>query len=233
MVKSYTVFIDGKIKCDVTLSLRSSISLKLFKNGKIILRAPFFTPKFIIQKFIENKKPLILEKIVETQNKLNTKHEKKYIEGESHFFLGKKLLLKIKIDNFEKVAIEDTFLIVTSKRYSPIIIKNSVINFFHEEGIRIIYERYKIIKKIFENEKIAPSLFSYKKMKGKWGYCTSDNAIFINPELVKTPIECIDYVIAHEFCHIKHHNHGKYFKALQKKMLPDFKNRVKLLRQFE
>jgi len=42
--------------------------------------------------------------------------------------------------------------------------------------------------------------------------------IILNPEIIKAPVKCIDYVIIHELCHLIHHNHGKEFYTLQNRI---------------
>ena len=43
-------------------------------------------------------------------------------------------------------------------------------------------------------------------MKTRWGSCSPRSDVLLNPHLVKAPIECIDYVILHELCHLEEHN---------------------------
>lgn len=48
---------------------------------------------------------------------------------------------------------------------------------------------------------------------------------YLNPELVRAPASCIDYVVTHELCHLVHGNHGKEFFALLRKTMPDWEIR--------
>jgi predicted metal-dependent hydrolase len=61
-------------------------------------------------------------------------------------------------------------------------------------------------------------------MKRTWGSCSSKGIITLNPHLVKAPADCIDYVIAHEICHLREHNHGRAFYALQEQLFPDWRD---------
>lgn len=72
--------------------------------------------------------------------------------------------------------------------------------------------------------------FKLRKMKSHWGSCTpAKRSITFNTELAKHPIECIEYVVVHELCHLQIPNHGVSFKALMTQRLPDWKLRKKLL----
>ena len=60
-------------------------------------------------------------------------------------------------------------------------------------------------------------------MAKRWGSCTPNGKIILNPELIKAPKGSIEYVIIHELCHLIHHNHTKAFYNLQQRMMPDWK----------
>jgi predicted metal-dependent hydrolase len=51
-------------------------------------------------------------------------------------------------------------------------------------------------------------------MEHQWGSCSPAGSINLNPALIRAPRHCIDYVLLHEICHLKEHNHSKRFYAL-------------------
>ena len=59
-------------------------------------------------------------------------------------------------------------------------------------------------------------------MKKHWGSCSPSGSIVLNPHLVKAPRNCIDYVILHELCHLKEHNHSPQFWRLMDRVLPNW-----------
>lgn len=75
-------------------------------------------------------------------------------------------------------------------------------------------------------------LLTYKDLKSKFGYCKYlKNHIVLSKRLVHFPIEQIDYVIVHEFCHFYVIKHNKDFYQQVEKILPDYKQRIKKLRE--
>ena len=62
-----------------------------------------------------------------------------------------------------------------------------------------------------------------RAMPKRWGSCVRKDLILLNPELIKAPSACIDYVITHEICHLKHPDHGPKFRALLQQLCPDWK----------
>jgi predicted metal-dependent hydrolase len=80
---------------------------------------------------------------------------------------------------------------------------------------------------------LHPSRVSFRFNKTRWGSCSYKNSIVFNYYLAKLPEDVIEYVVVHELAHIKHKNHQKNFWALVGEFLPDFKNRLKKLREIE
>ena len=67
-------------------------------------------------------------------------------------------------------------------------------------------------------------------MKKRWGSCQHQTkTITINSQLIEAPRFCIEYVMMHEFCHFIHPNHSKDFYTLLQVMMPDWKERKKML----
>jgi predicted metal-dependent hydrolase len=66
-------------------------------------------------------------------------------------------------------------------------------------------------------------------MKVQWGSCSPAGCLTLNPHLVKAPRECIDYVLLHELCHLKEHNHSQKFYGLLERHLPGWRHTKKRL----
>lgn len=58
--------------------------------------------------------------------------------------------------------------------------------------------------------------------KTLWGSCTAENRISLSWRLVMAPPEVMRYVVVHELCHVRHHNHSKRFWNLVARQMPDF-----------
>lgn len=69
-----------------------------------------------------------------------------------------------------------------------------------------------------------------KNMKTRWGTCnTRTRKVWLNLQLAKKPVECLEYVILHELVHLKVPNHGKAFVAMMDRYMPGWKEVKKRL----
>lgn len=77
---------------------------------------------------------------------------------------------------------------------------------------------------------VSPERITVTGARTRFGSCSGKNRISFSFYLMRFPEEAIDYVVVHELCHILHHNHSKEFYKSIEKILPDYKEREKLLR---
>lgn len=78
--------------------------------------------------------------------------------------------------------------------------------------------------------RLTPSSIKITSAKKRFGSCSGKNGICFSWRLMLYPEAARDYVIVHELAHIVHKNHGKRFYELISKVLPDYKERRKLLK---
>jgi predicted metal-dependent hydrolase len=75
-------------------------------------------------------------------------------------------------------------------------------------------------------------MLKIRKMKARWGSISASGVMTLNLHLIRTPLDCIDYVIMHELCHLKHQNHGKNFHLLEETFTPNCKEINQKLKHF-
>ena len=113
-------------------------------------------------------------------------------------------------------------------------VKNILNKWFLKQAEIVFAERLKFNFTIFSRwyQYQFPTL-KLRKMKSRWGSMSNYGNMTLNTILIHTPIECIDYVIMHELCHLRYKNHGTRFYQLQSKVNPDFKELKTKLYHFQ
>lgn len=157
----------------------------------------------------------------------------------------------IVINTYKKLSVKEiNDLINRNKQTMDKLIKNMKVNPLKDNEVLIlgkVYDKkdykqlfeYSIneITKMFNNYKTIfnkhNTLLKFRKMKTRWGVChITKNYINLSTYLIHIPLEIIEYVIIHEFCHFKHPNHSKQFYIEVSKYCPNYKEMVKELKKY-
>jgi predicted metal-dependent hydrolase len=149
---------------------------------------------------------------------------REYVSGETHLYLGRRYQLKVKKGKQDQVKLKGAELTVFTKQQpNPEHVRKLLTSWYFNHAEKKFEEKFENIFSKFRNHNLTKPNFEIRRMKNRWGSCTPKGKIILNPELIKTPGPCIDYVITHELCHIIHPSHDKKFYSLQEKMNPDWK----------
>lgn len=201
---------------------RKTVSLTVYPNLNIILKCPFNYDVAKIERFLK-RKWLWLEKQVQYFKKYKKNPNKKeYISGESFLYLGRqyKLLIK-KAKNLEIKVQKGRIIVLTRTSSLDRNTNKRLIKKWFEDRMRSVFsERLKEMIKEFDYDFIPELVI--RKMSKRWGSYLR-NKIILNPLLIRASKDCIDYVIAHELCHLRHKKHSKEFFKLLSSIIPNWK----------
>lgn len=200
-------------------------------NGNVKVSAPLFISDEEIVNFIRLKKDWILKKqryILEN----NIKALLKYDNGEKHYLWGKEYTLQlIKNDTVKQVLIDEekSILYLPIAKRSTIEKRKKTLDEFYRNQMKIAIPP--VLDKCTKIVGKTPSEVKIRNMKN-WGNCRyQDKRITLNLNLAKKDIECLEYVMIHELCHLIEFNHSKKFKNLMDKYCPNWKEIKKRLNE--
>lgn len=157
-----------------------------------------------------------------------------YLPGETHRYLGRQYRLKVCPSAHPTVKLRGGFIEV----YRPGpedsgAVKKQLNRWLREQAeARFKKELAKALGRMTRHALPVPKL-RLLRMPKRWGSCTAKGEILLNPELIKTAGVCIEYVVVHELCHLKHPNHGPAFFRMLDAVLPDWRARKQRLEQSE
>lgn len=151
--------------------------------------------------------------------------EREYVAGESHLYLGRKYLLRIKSSTTNSVKLKGgEFLVSSIEKENKELIKNLLCGWYYKHSEKKFKECVsEALSKFKSNHLPNDPPVILKRMRKRWGSCTPKGNIILNPELIKAPKKCIEYVVIHELCHFIHPNHSSQFYDLLSQIMPDWK----------
>jgi predicted metal-dependent hydrolase len=201
-------------------SNRKSLGITVAPDLSVLIKAPVDTSLQAVKEKLRKKAPWIIRQ----QSFFLSFHPKtpprKFIGGETHLYLGRQYRLKVLISKVESVKLKGKFIEVTTIDKSR---TKQLLNEWYLQNAKIKFNTIAqpLIDK-FRKHKVEPSSIVLREMQTRWGSCTPKNKIILNPELIKAPRGCIEYVIIHELCHLIHHDHTQRFIDLQTKEMKDW-----------
>lgn len=146
------------------------------------------------------------------------------VDGESHYYLGRRYRLRV----------------VESLTGAKVLLRNALMLELHarpgataRQRARVLQDWYreqlkKKIPAMLEKWRpvvgVAVSEWGVKKMKTKWGSCNAKaHRIWLNLELAKKPVKCLEYIVVHEMVHLIERHHNDRFLSLMEKFMPQWR----------
>ena len=222
----------GDISVDVIYKNIKNIHLSVHPpSGRVRISSPTRIPIDTLRVFAISK----LSWIKKQQQKLKSQEReapREFISRESHFYLGKRYLLEVnEAKTTPKVKLKHDSIEMFVKPESSLEKRRSLLNEWYRERLKEIIPA--IIVKWEKTLKVKVDEFGIKQMKTRWGTCnTKARRIWINLELAKKPIHCIEYIVVHEMVHLLERKHNERFIAIMDRYLPQWKQYKKELNRF-
>jgi predicted metal-dependent hydrolase len=226
MIMDHLYFGQKRIDFEVKYSDRKSLGITINPDTKIIVKAPAWVDMALIKAKVKKNAPWIIKQqhYFISYHPITTK--RKFVNGESHLYLGRNYRLIIE-NSFEKinkdtVKLKGGFIRVYTKDKSNV--EELLLKWFRLKAEEIILDIAIPIVQSFKNRhKLTQEIkITFRSMKKRWGSCTPKGKIILNPDLIKAPKPCIEYVVTHELCHLIQHNHNANFFELQTKEMRDW-----------
>lgn len=227
---------SGSFSYQIKFQKRKTLAVYVLEDGKVEVRAPSGLSQKHIVRFVEEKSAWI-EK---TRARQAHKHRwQTLIEpGAALWFLG--LPRKLEVKQAQSMAKEigaailcdeESIVVAARDPWSLPALARQLNDWYRDQAHAIFHERLLLVCQRFPGILAAPEL-RMRKMRRRWGSCSRSGRVTLNVELVKLPLSLIDYVIAHELCHLTEFNHGPKFYKLLAHVMPDWKQREVMLKQF-
>lgn len=222
------------IPFNLTLKNCSKLRIDVYPDQRVEVVAPDCKDRSAILDRVERRARWIVKQwryFEQFQPKLPCR---RYVSGETHVYLGRQYRLKVRRSDLSEVKLVGRYFRISH----PIpgdsaAIARLLAEWYINHARQLFAGRIEwwLAECRWLSGLDSPPL-QVRRMQRRWGSCTKARSITLNVELAKVPLMCIDYVIVHELCHLKIHNHNAAFYRLLKRCLPDWQQRKQRLDEF-
>ena len=206
--------------CALKRTERKTLGISVCPDGSIELAAP-----------IDCEVDQILERMLKRRRWINrqrnqfadinaTKRPLRYRSGATHRYLGRQYRLNIFRGGAESVKLKGGYFQIESSNTDESHIKQLLEQWMRERASFQFTKRIEPWKSWCQHRRLPEPRLRIRKMAKRWGSAQPNGTILLNPDLVKAPSVCIEYVVTHEICHLKHPQHNRAFYNLLAEMCP-------------
>lgn len=214
---------------------RKTVTIAIDPADGVILKAPIDVSEQQLEGVVAAKGPWILKRLLEYRELGPAPPPREYVSGESQVYLGRQYRLKVvRSSGVEKLraVLHGTFLTVEisdgeehNRREDAV--RGALVKWYRRQAGRRLPERVALYAARVGLE-CPPVLI--RNQEKRWGSCSSKGEVRFNWRIVMAPMSLVDYVVAHEVCHLVVRNHSSAFWKLFGTVLPDYEARRARLR---
>lgn len=199
-------------------------------DGKVRVSAPETISDEAIAMFIRTKLGWV-KKQREVFRQQPRQSERQYVSGETMYIWGRQYFLQVEY-SYQGNSLEliGDKAILTVRKESSVKQREAFVNEWYRAKLKDEVAKY--LPKWERITGLYCTSWQSKYMTTKWGTCNvTSGKIWLNLQLAKKPIECLEYVILHELAHLKEKSHGPEFVAILDQHMPQWRERKKLLNE--
>ncbi len=221
-------FPGGLVKVSIKRARRKTLAIHVLSACRVEMRVPLKCPWQEIDQFLESRHGWI-ENASESLASAPVVPELRYHDGAKHPYLGESIpLMLVRGRPMLTEFIQGRLVVRCSDPSDEAKVAAQIDQWYRRQAHLLFPELIEACRTRF------PMALSYRglvvrKMKSRWGSCSKQGEICLNSLLIRSPLQAIEFVIAHELCHLQHFSHNVAFYRLLTAIMPDWREREGLL----
>ncbi len=200
---------------------RASLAISVLPDGTIDLVAPLDARESDIAARVGKRLRWIVRQRTTFADMNRGRMPLRYESGATHRYLGRQYRLKIQRGQPTSVRLVGAYFHITTPNGSPAEAETALNAWLRGKAVEQFTARLAKWEPWCAARKLPAPRLRLLRMPKRWGSSHRDGRIYLNPDLVKAPAICVDYVIAHEVCHLKHPQHDRAFFKLLDQTVPN------------
>ncbi len=207
-------------------SRRRTIALVITRDARLVVRAPLQMTMAEIEALVEKKRSWITKKLQQSQQRQDLHRMNPFRDGELFRYKGKQYPLMI-VAGERSIRLNDNHILFPERYMAQP--ERAMIYWYAHEALRTVAE---LVKHYTDTYGFHHTGITVTGARTRWGSCSPSNRLCFSWRLILTPETVIDYVVVHELCHTVEKNHSARFWNKVGAILPDYKARKQLLKEY-
>lgn len=232
-IQKRTISADGnQILYELERKNVKNLNLHVRRDGTVYVSANRLVPVEQVDAFLESKIGFILNARKRFAEQAQYRPQpKQYVSGETFYIQGRGLRLQVVQAAKDQISSDGVHLYLQVRNPMDFEKKKRMVSRFIDQQCRQVFgEIVAEVYPIFQKYGVAMPTLRIRDMETRWGSCLAKKGIItLNKRLLEAPRYCIEYVVTHEFCHFIHPNHSKQYYAFLTMLMPDWRERKKVL----
>lgn len=148
---------------------------------------------------------------------------RQWVAGETHRYLGRQYRLKFLKADESTVKLLGGYFVVSLPVHSPSRVRELLEAWYRERAEALLPIRVEQALKTTKWLEVGMPEIRVGLLHYRWGSTSPSGRVLFNVDLVKVPLPCVDYVVAHELVHLRIPNHSPAFWRMLGRVMPDWK----------
>lgn len=214
-------------------SRRRTLGITVRRDLSVSVRVPLRTSPVEVRDFVIRKGDWISSVLTRIETRL-PRSGQRFEPGALVPFLGRDYPLVFEQGHPPRLQLDGERLLLTAPQLPPDAeLRRMIDGWYREQARAAVEERSLACHRLMQAEGIPLPPITIRPMQSRWGsYSYRTGRISLNLNLIRAPLDCLDYVIIHELCHIRLRHHGPEFWRLVARYQPDFQALRSKLRQY-
>lgn len=206
--------------------LKARVAIHVMPDGAVVVDAPEGSELRAIKQAVRQRAAWVWRQLQAQRERQRQVLPRDYVSGETHFYLGRRYPLKVLVTQRAEpgVRLWRGRLEVTASRPDAATVRDQLEAWYRHRAKTVFAQVLADMATRLRLPSPGPA-WRLLAMRTQWGSCSPKGDLLLNPGLIKAPKACIEYVLAHELCHLKEHNHSERFYRLLGTALPDWERR--------
>ena len=205
---------------------RKTLEIAVHPDGRVVVKAPLDVEIEDVEARVLRRARWIRKQQAYFQQFRPRTPPRQYIGGETHRYLGRQYRLKLMQGEQPSVKLSRGYFWIACQDYqNPVEVRRLLWQWLTKRAHEKFPESFEHCWPHFSRHGLPRPTLKIRRMKTRWGSLSESGTLTLNVSLIQAPRECIDYVITHELCHLKHPDHSPAFYGLIEKVMPDWEKR--------